>query len=100
MRSCREFNEKITISIAEMCPKLKDIELLITGDIGIMAIADNCLDLKRLNLNFCQPTDHSLINISQHCPKLEALDTSDCRLMTDAGLVAIAEACHLWRASP
>ena len=53
-------------------------------DVGIMAIADGCTNLKNLKINRCKKvTNKGMIALSDNCRKLEELDVWHCPKLTD-----------------
>lgn len=60
-------------------------------DVGLWALARNCIDLKRLFLGGCDQITHiGLRSLSLRCSHLEELDLKDCARVTDLGLRVIA----------
>jgi hypothetical protein len=66
-------------------------------DAALIAVAEG-RQLERVMISGCfSLTDSTLVAIGQHCPNLWQLHMDDTRLMTQAGLTAIATGCPLLR---
>ncbi len=53
-----------------------------------------CTLLKQLGITHANISDAVIIELSYHCPLLEALDLSDCVLISDVSVVAVTSQCR------
>jgi F-box and leucine-rich repeat protein GRR1 len=42
-------------------------------------------------------TDETVVSLAKGCPRLQGLNLSGCRLVSDAGILAVAQHCRLLR---
>ena len=63
-------------------------------DAGVQAVAAQCPELQKLNLNRCsQITDAAVTAVAARCPQLQELSLGGCSNVTDAGVQAVAAQC-------
>ena len=63
-------------------------------DASMMAIAEHCSALRKLDLSFCQGmSDAGMIAVAQGCPLLESLELDDCEWVTEEAVDIIRETC-------
>ena len=58
------------------------------SDLGIMAIASKCAQLRSLHVTSCDISDEGLRQILRHCPKLNSLHLPGCRRLTSSAFIA------------
>ena len=78
------------------CLKSNDIDEADEGitDASMMAIAEHCSALRKLDLSFCQfMSDAGIIAVAKGCPLLESLELDDCEWITEEAVDIIREAC-------
>lgn len=85
------------IAVARGCRRLQRLDctgLRLLTDQAIMALAEYCTDLTDLTLQWCTGlTDESLMALGQgDRSRLRSLSLHGCRLLTVAGLTALAKA--------
>jgi F-box/leucine-rich repeat protein 2/20 len=84
------------IAISDNCRNLKifDPDSRNITDIGLISIAKNCLHLENIEIyNNKNITDLSLIAISNNCFNLQILNLDSCDQITDEGIIAISNNC-------
>jgi hypothetical protein len=95
--SNRNINDMSIIKIAENCPNLKTLNLTKIDrvtDRSILKIAEKCLLLEEMILSGCYLiTDSSIIRIAENCPNLRDIQLSGCRNVTDSSILRIHEKC-------
>ena len=60
-------------------------------DVGVMAVAQHCPLLRRFGLNELQISDGAVAELTRLCPHIENLDLSGNEVLTDSGVLSIAE---------
>lgn len=61
-------------------------------DVGIVAVAAGCPELRRIDLsNTTQMTESAIIALAEGCPKVTKFFASACRGITDRSLCAIGQ---------
>lgn len=60
-------------------------------DVGVMAVAHHCPLLRRFGLNELQISDGAVAELTRLCPRIEKLDLSGNEVLTDSGVLLIAE---------
>lgn len=63
------------------------------SDVGVIALAQQCRDIKQLNMSFAPIRNESVNQFSQVCHNLTSLDISHCQLLTDEAIQAVAQNC-------
>ncbi|KHJ48250.1 F-box domain protein [Trichuris suis] len=86
--------ELVQVSILQLKLPFRDLEVsgcsLLT-DSGFHALAKNCHDLERMDLEDCSLiTDQTLAHLSAGCGSLIELSLSHCELITDEGIRTLA----------
>eukprot|EP01012_Entosiphon_sulcatum_P035873 TRINITY_DN45615_c0_g1_i1.p1 TRINITY_DN45615_c0_g1~~TRINITY_DN45615_c0_g1_i1.p1 ORF type:complete len:359 (+),score=48.01 TRINITY_DN45615_c0_g1_i1:22-1077(+) len=86
-------------AIADHCPQLKMLHASgpRISDRGIVAIAHGCPSLEALRLEITRVTDVAMFAIAFWCTVLQRLSLERCTLVTDDGIVAIAQGCRCLR---
>jgi hypothetical protein len=72
----------------------KYVNLSVINDFSLVAISENCLNLKMLNLEGCfRITDNDLMELSKNCSKLEKLNLKNFIHINDRSITAISNNC-------
>uniref|UniRef100_A0A8C3T3R3 F-box and leucine rich repeat protein 2 n=1 Tax=Chelydra serpentina TaxID=8475 RepID=A0A8C3T3R3_CHESE len=97
---CSNLTDASLTALGLNCPRLKILEAARCShltDAGFTLLARVRIILKMYSLpNFCcyctylNITDNTLIQLSVHCPKLQALSLSHCELITDDGILHLS----------
>jgi hypothetical protein len=88
--------DPMLFSISAHCPHLRVLiipESTDVTDAALSAVAAGCPLLEELNLDGMNITDVSLLAIAQHCHNLVLLNVSECREVSDDGVLEIMENC-------
>ncbi|RCH84827.1 SCF ubiquitin ligase complex subunit [Rhizopus azygosporus] len=92
--------DKTILKIAICCPRLQGLNLSMSRphfditDVGIVALAQQCPELKRIKLNNCVTiTEKSSIALALYCPYLVEVDLMNCGV-TDRTLQALFSHCR------
>lgn len=88
--------------LAFNCPSLTSLTLTLSNfntstlsDDCVLALAENCKQLKELNIKTCHMiTDISMLALGDNCPSLEILRLDFCGNITDQGLISLAQGCR------
>lgn len=95
--SNRNINDMSIIKIAENCPNLRTLNLTRIDrvtDRSIVKIAEKCRLLEELILSGCYLiTDSSIIRVAENCPNLRDIHLSGCRNVTDLSILKVHEKC-------
>lgn len=85
---CFKITDVALFSVAIGCPSLISISLYrcSISDIGLKDIAESCVSLKDLNLEWCTLiTDRGISGVTNHCRVLRAIKISHCEKITGVG---------------
>ncbi|XP_022946703.1 EIN3-binding F-box protein 1-like [Cucurbita moschata] len=100
IQNCPGFGSASLSMVGKLCPQLQHVELIglygIT-DASMLPLLETCEELLKVNLSGCiNLTDETISTLVRlHGGTLEVLNLDSCRKITDASLVAIADACLL-----
>ncbi|XP_077980989.1 uncharacterized protein LOC144436158 [Glandiceps talaboti] len=91
------------ISIAMYCTELQYLDIQTAehlqssqyiSDVGVSAVASNCLKLRHLNLSCCSKvTNSSLLKLAEKCQLLEYLEMRSSSSITSPGLNTVLQNC-------
>jgi len=90
------FNDACLTAVAKACKNLRVLELCRlrpVTDCGMTKLAENCIDLEKLDLLGCSITDLALMAIGQHSKKLHFLNLVDVDGVSQKGFDALAQGC-------
>ena len=65
-----------------------------TNEHVLRSLADNCLNLTRLDLSGVPGVDDALISSFKHCRKLSHLNIKGCKQVTDSSVCELLDACQ------
>jgi hypothetical protein len=86
----RSLDNKAVVLIAEHCPLLEILSCPVrTGDVGVVALMNNCPRLAVLCLRSTYVTDYGLYVVAEQCIRLAFLDLRDCKHVTAVGVLAL-----------
>ncbi|KAG1049172.1 hypothetical protein G6F46_009637 [Rhizopus delemar] len=92
--------DKTLLKVAICCPRLQGLNLSMSRphfditDVGVVALAQQCPELKRIKLNNCVTiTEKSSIALALNCPHLVEVDLMNCGV-TDRTLHALFDHCR------
>eukprot|EP00897_Mesotaenium_endlicherianum_P009240 jgi/Mesen1/8344/ME000462S07788 len=82
--------------IGASCHALREVDLYRceeVGDVGVSALAGGCPELRVVNLSYCTRVGDDSLRGLARCRLLHNLELRGCRLVSSAGLAAVAGGC-------
>ena len=105
-KSCqngKNISDSTIAEVARRFPDLQSLAIKYSGitDIGVIAVANRCPNLKSINLWSCEKiTDASIVQVVKKCRHLQSLLLGVCGRITDTSVIEIARGCpHLQKLS-
>ena len=95
--ACKLLEDEVLLKLVERCSSLQTLHLpncvWISGDV-LVGCVTRLPELKSLDISGMTVSDEHLVKAANRLPKLEELNVTECRKVTDIGIMSIVENCQ------
>ena len=96
LRLCSKVSGNSVLAVASHCPRLHAFYLERAGRVdnsAVRALAKGCVELRVLDLGWCDIGDEALEALAHHCPQLSTINLAYCEAISDHGLELLCRGC-------